>query len=222
MERPLVRFILLFVFIASALVTVKISGIGSYLEPAAAKGLIDALGPWGPLVYIIVYAASAVLMLPALPLTVLGGLLFGPVWGSAYVIAGATIGAALAFLIARRMGREWVESAVKGGRFEVLDRKVSEQGWKIVALTRLIPIFPYNFLNYAFGLTSIGFSSYVIVSFVCMIPGTVAYVALSSSIPDLIEGRFSAGFIFGAVLLVTVTAIGLLYKRLGRIRPSGR
>lgn len=219
MGRPLARFILLMVFIVAALAAAKTFGIGSFLEPSKAAALLDSAGPWGPAVYIIAYAATAVLMLPGLPVTVLGGLLFGPVWGSVYVMAGATIGAALAFLIARRMGREWVASAIKGGRFEELDRRVALQGWKVVALTRLVPIFPYNFLNYAFGLTSIGFASYIIASFFCMIPGAVAYVALSSSIPELIEGRFSTGFIVGAVLLVTVSVLGLLYKRLGRKRP---
>lgn len=222
MGSPIVRLGILLIFISGGVIIARVYGLGSYFEPANARALVDSLGSWAPAVYVIAYAASSVLMLPGLPVTILGGLLFGPVWGSVYVMAGATIGAALAFLIARRMGRQWVESVIKGGRFEELDRKVAKQGWKIVAITRLIPIFPYNFLNYAFGLTSVSFASYIIASFFFMMPGAIAYVALSSSIPELLEGRFSAGFIVGVVLLVTASVIGFLYKRLGPAKSSGR
>jgi uncharacterized membrane protein YdjX (TVP38/TMEM64 family) len=114
------------------------------------------------------------------------------------------------------MGRSWVEGALKGvrgGRLVEIDEEVKKKGWKIVAFTRLIPLFPYNFLNYAFGLTNIKFSHYVLATFVFMFPGIIAYVVFSSSILDLFKGRISKGFVIGLVLIAIVSIIPVLYKR---------
>ncbi len=213
MARGKIKFIILLAFLAAALISIRLLGLGEYIEQERLRHWIDGFGVWGPLVYILIYAVAASLMVPGLPVTVAGGILFGPVRGSIYVLIGATIGASLAFFIARRMGREWVESALKGGRLGELDEKVREQGWKIVAITRLIPLFPYNFLNYAYGLTSIRFSQYLLATFVFMIPGVVAYVVFSSSILDLFKGRASKEFIIGVILVIIVSLLPLVYKR---------
>ncbi|MDO8426691.1 MAG: TVP38/TMEM64 family protein [Deltaproteobacteria bacterium] len=213
MVRGKIKFIILLAFLAAALISIRLLGLGEYIEQERLRHWIDGFGVWGPLVYILIYAIAASLMVPGLPVTVAGGILFGPVRGSIYVLTGATLGASLAFFIARRMGREWVESALKGGRLGELDEKVREQGWKIVAITRLIPLFPYNFLNYAYGLTSIRFSQYLLATFVFMIPGVVAYVVFSSSILDLFKGRASKEFIIGVILVIIVSLLPLVYKR---------
>lgn len=200
-------------FVAAAFVSVRFFGLGEYLDRDRLRLWVDGFGVWGPLVYILVYSIAPSLMMPGLALTVIGGVLFGPVRGSIYVMAGATIGASVAFLIARHMGREWVEGVVKGGWLEELDAKVERQGWKIVAFTRLIPLFPFNFLNYAFGLTKIKFSHYLIATFVFMIPGAVAYVVFSSSILDLFKGGVSLEFVIGAVLVVMISLAAYLYKK---------
>lgn len=177
---------------------------------------IDSFGIGGPLVYIAIYSLTPSLMLPAIPITVIGGVLFGPIHGTVYVIIGATIGASIAFLVARYMGREWVEGFIKEGRLKELDEKVEKQGWKIVAFTRLIPLFPFNFLNYAFGLTKIRFSHYVIASFIFMLPGAIAFVVFSSSILDILKGRGSKEFVIGLILVLIVSIIPLVYKKRSR------
>lgn len=208
-----IKFILLLAFIAAAVVSVKALGLGEYLEEERLRAWIGSYGVWGPLVYILFYSIAPSLMLPGLPITVIGGVLFGPVWGTLYVMAGATIGAGLAFLLARKLGREWVAGIIKGGRLEELDRKVEEQGWKIVAFTRLIPLFPFNMLNYAFGLTGIRFSHYIIATFIFIFPGAVAFVVFSSSLLGLLQGRVTKEFAIGAALVIIVSLIPFLYKR---------
>lgn len=199
-------------FVAAAFVSVRFFGLGEYLDRERLRAWVDGFGVWGPLVYILVYSIAPSLMMPGLVLTVAGGVLFGPVRGSVYVMVGATIGASVAFLIARYMGRDWVAGVVKGGRLEELDSRVGKEGWKIVAFTRLIPLFPFNVLNYAFGLTKISFLHYLAATFIFMIPGAVAYVVFSSSILDLFKGGVSVEFVVGAVLVSVISLSAYLYK----------
>ncbi len=219
MSRRTLKIIIFALFIIGVIFAARY--FGEYLDAEGLKRWIGGLGPWGPLAYMLLYSVAPSLMLPGLPITVAGGILFGPFWGVVYVAVGATAGASLAFLIARFMGRSWVEGAIKrvggpggrGGRLVEIDEEVKKKGWKIVAFTRLIPLFPYNFLNYAFGLTNIKFSHYVLATFVFMFPGIIAYVVFSSSILDLFKGRISKGFVIGLVLVVIVSIIPVLYKR---------
>jgi uncharacterized membrane protein YdjX (TVP38/TMEM64 family) len=211
MSRRTLKIIIFAAFIVGVVFAARY--FGEYLDQEGLKRWIGGLGPWGPVAYMLLYSVAPSLMLPGLPITVVGGILFGPFWGVVYVAIGATVGASLAFLIARFMGRSWVEGALKGGRLVEIDEEVKKKGWKIVAFTRLIPLFPYNFLNYAFGLTNIKFSHYVLATFVFMFPGIIAYVVFSSSILDLLKGRISKGFVIGLVLIVIVSIIPVLYKR---------
>lgn len=214
MNKPRLRFFILISFIIGAAAVINIFDLGHYFGQEFLRGWIGSFGSYGPLVYIFIYSIAPVLMIPGLPITVAGGVLFGPFWGSLYVLSGATIGAGLAFLIARYLGRSWVASRLRGARLRELDSKVREQGWKIVAFTRLIPVFPYTFLNYGFGLTGISFLHYLVASAIFMIPGTIAYVVFSSSLLDLFEGRITREFVIGAVLLIFVTVLPLIYRKI--------
>lgn len=208
-----IKFIILILFIVAAFVAVRALGLGEYISEERLRGWIGGYGALGPLVYILIYCIAPSLMLPGLPITVVGGILFGPVWGTVYVIVGATIGASIAFLIARYLGRDWVAGMVKGSRLAGLDTQVQEKGWKIVAFTRLIPLFPFNLLNYAFGLTSIRFIHYAVASFIFMLPGVVAYVVFSASLLDVFRGNVSKEFVIGVVLVVIVSLLPILYKK---------
>lgn len=214
MSSKAMKFAAFAVFIVAAFFLARFSGLSELLDQEKLRLWIERYGALGPLVYILLYSIAPVFMLPGLPLTVAGGILFGPVRGSIYVAVGATIGATLAFIVARHMGRGWVEGFIKGGRLEELDREVEKKGWKIVAFTRLIPVFPYNFLNYAFGLTRISLLHYVLSTFIFMLPGVVAYVVFSSSILDAFRGRVSRGFVIGVILVVMVSLIPLIYKKI--------
>ncbi len=148
--------------------------------------LVDDLGPWGPVLFVLLYVLATVLFVPGSILTLGAGVLFGVVRGSLLVSVASTLGATAAFLIGRYFAREWVSEKIQGNsRFEAIDRAVAEEGWKIVGLTRLAPVFPFNLLNYAFGLTRVSLKDYVLASWIGMIPVTVLYVYVGSLVGDL-------------------------------------
>ena len=111
------------------------------------------------------------------------------------------------------MARDWIEDRLRSPRWHRLDDGVEKHGWKVVAFTRLIPLFPFNLLNYAFGLTKIGFWPYAVATFICMLPACIAFIVFSSSLLDLIRGEISATFVIGIVLIVLVSLIPLFYRR---------
>ena len=217
------KFIVLIVFIIAVILAFRYFDLKAYLDEENLRNWIAGFGLLAPLVFILVYSIAPALMIPGLLITVVGGVLFGPVWGVVYVITGATIGAGVAFQVARLLGREFIEARVlkaKSDKWEKLDQQVEENGWKIVAFTRLIPLFPFNFLNYAFGLTRVRFITYLWASFVFMLPGAVAYVIFSSSFLNLLKGRVSKEFVIGILLVVIVSLIPIVYKRLKAKRDS--
>ena len=142
---------------------------------------IEGLGAWGSIAFIFLYILATVLFLPGSILTLGGGVLFGVVWGSIYVSIASTVGATAAFLIGRYLARDWVATKIAGNKtFQAIDEAVADGGWRIVGLTRLSPIFPFNMLNYAFGLTQVSLRDYFFASWIGMMPGTVMYVYLGS------------------------------------------
>ena len=143
----------------------------------AIEGWLQDLGFWAPVVFVLLWVLWAVLFLPGAVLGLAGGALFGPVWGVLWTLTGATLGASMAFLAARFVASDWV-AARAGGRLKLLLDGVEAEGWRFVALTRLVPLFPYNLLNYALGLTGIRFPAYVLTTLVCMAPGTIAFTYL--------------------------------------------
>ena len=131
------------------IVAFRVAGLTEYLEQGRLRTLIEGYGTLAPLLYMLLYAVAPTLFLPGLPLTVVGGLLFGPFWGVVYTIISATTGACIAFLVSRYLARDWVEQKLKSPRWRHLDEQVAKHGWKMVAMTRLVPLFPFNLLNYA-------------------------------------------------------------------------
>ncbi len=141
---------------------------------------IDSLGAIGAIAFIAIYIIATVAFFPGSILTLGAGVVFGVVLGSLYVFIGAIIGATAAFLVGRYLARGWVAKKIAANhKFQAIDRAVAKEGLKIVLLTRLSPIFPFNLLNYAFGITGVSIKDYVIGS-LGMIPGTIMYVYLGS------------------------------------------
>ncbi len=150
------------------------STVGGYIPQF--NEWVKGLGFWGPLVFMVAYALAVVAFVPASLLTLAAGAIFGVVAGTAYVFVAATVGATLAFLVARYVARPAVESRLEGNdSFSSIDQAVGEQGRKIVFLLRLSPVFPFNLLNYALGLTRVSLADYFVAS-VGMLPGTLLYV----------------------------------------------
>ncbi|HEY9649942.1 MAG TPA: TVP38/TMEM64 family protein [Coleofasciculaceae cyanobacterium] len=141
---------------------------------------IDNLGAVGAIAFILLYIIAAIAFLPGSILTLGAGVVFGVVLGSFYVFIGATLGATAAFLVGRYLARGWVTKKIAGNKkFRAIDEAVGREGLKIVLLTRLSPIFPFNLLNYAYGITGVSLKDYVIGS-LGMIPGTIMYVYIGS------------------------------------------
>ena len=151
-------------------------------------GWIAGLGWIGRVLYIVLYITATVAFIPGSIITLAGGFLFGLGWGTAFVSIGSTLGAALAFLLGRFLMRAWVSGKIQGNaRFEAIDRAVAQEGWKIVFLTRLSPVFPFNIQNYAYGLTKVSFVPYVLSSWIGMLPGTLMYVYFGSLTGDFTQ-----------------------------------
>jgi len=154
------KFIFFTLFLILIIVFVKFFNLASYVNEDNLKNLVENSGFWAPLIFILLYSVTPVLFIPAIPFALAAGAIFGPLWGVIYANIGATIGASFAFLLARYFVREWAEDKIKGSKLEPLKAKIDNNGWKIVAFTRLIPIFPYNLLNYFFGITDVKFYQY--------------------------------------------------------------
>ena len=202
---------LLFLLLIAAVIAVQYLHPEQYLDQERLRQFGASHRVLLPLMYLAVWTVGP-LFLPGLPITLAGGVLFGPFWGVVYVAIGSTLGAALVFLVARYLARDWVAAKLAGTRLVSLDEKVARQGWKIVAFTRLIPVFSFSLLNYAFGLTRISFWPYLAATFVFMLPSTIAYVYFSSNILGFLQGKISSGLIIGVILVVVVSLIPMIYK----------
>ncbi len=187
---------------------------GGHLPQFAAW--VDSLGVWGPVVFILGYAAAVVAFVPGSVLTLAAGAIFGLVKGVMYVFVAATLGGSVAFLVSRYFVRSAIERRVTGNpRFAAIDRAIADQGRKIVFLLRLSPVFPFTLLNYALGLTKVRFVDFVIAS-VGMIPGTILYVyygKLAGDVAALAGGAkvekdaaYYTVLVIGLVATVVVTA----------------
>ena len=165
--------------------SVKVSSLNLQEFLQNALQWINSLGAIGGIVFIGIYIIATLAFLPAALLTLGAGVIFGVIWGSIYVFIGATLGAIAAFLVGRYLAQGWVKEKISSyKKFAIIDKAVSKEGLKIVLLVRLSPLFPFNLLNYAFGITSVSFQDYLIGS-VGMIPGTIMYVYFGSLVGDI-------------------------------------
>ena len=186
------------------------------IDPAALEVWIAGFGITAPLVFVAVYALASVLFLPGTVMTLAGGALFGPLWGTLINLLGATLGATAAFLVARYLGADWVSRRL-GGRLKELVAGVEAEGWRFVAFVRLVPLFPYNLLNYALGLTRIRLLAYAIATFVFMAPGAFAYTYVGYAGRQAIAGG-EAAIQTGLIALALLAAVAFIPRLIKRLR----
>jgi len=185
---------------------------------------IHGAGVMGALVYGLAYVVATVLALPGTILTLGAGFAYGPFYGTLLVSPASVVGATLAFVLGRSLARGWIERRLsRYPRFAAVDRAVGVDGFKIVLLLRLSPVFPFNFLNYALGLTRVTLRDYVVASAIGMLPGTVMYVYLGSLVTnaaELASGRRPQAGPWGQVLfwggLLATVLVTVLLTRLTR------
>ena len=182
---------------------------------------VRGLGYWGPFIYILFYMLAVTALFPGSVLTIAAGAIFGSLLGIAVVSAASTLGAGLSFLISRYFARDIVERwARKQDKLKKLDELVRIHGESIVAVTRLIPLFPYTLLNYGFGLTKIPFKTYIFWSWLCMLPGTVLYVVGTDAVVEAVmHGKID--FSHALMIVVALILIGATVKYAKKILARG-
>jgi uncharacterized membrane protein YdjX (TVP38/TMEM64 family) len=170
--------------------------------------MFQSLGAWASFIFVLIWIVACVLLIPGLPISVVGGLVFGAVWGSVWTIVGANLGAAAAFLVGRYAARGMVEGWIeKNKSLKRIDEGVQRQGWRMLMITRLVPIFPFSLQNYVYGLTDIPFRTYVLVTIPTIIPGAIAYNFASGSAREVILSGGQPDMLKKTILYLAVAAI---------------
>jgi uncharacterized membrane protein YdjX (TVP38/TMEM64 family) len=217
-------FLSIALLIALLIVATRSAGVQDVLRSLLMQ--IDGLGIWGPIAFIAAYNLATLLFVPGSILTLGGGAIFGWWWGTVYVFAASTLGATLAFLIGRYLCRDRVVKYMETHqKFQALDRAVHQEGLKIVFLTRLCPLFPFNLLNYALGITRVSLKDYVLGSS-GMIPGTVMYVYSGSLVgsmatictidrPETLQAQI-ANWSINIIALLATCAVTVLISRIAK------
>jgi uncharacterized membrane protein YdjX (TVP38/TMEM64 family)/rhodanese-related sulfurtransferase len=189
------------------------------LDPALIESSIRHLGLIAPLGHVVLFALATVFFVPGAIFGLAGGVLFGPLWGTILNLAGATLGATAAFLAARYLAADWVRRKA-GGWLERVITGVEEEGWRFVAFARLVPLFPFNLLNYALGLTRISLTQYVLASLICMAPGTLAYTWLGHAGREALAGN-DAAIRYALIALAVLAAVVFLPRLVRRVHGDG-
>lgn len=190
------------------------------IDPALIEATIHDLGWWAPLGHIVIFALGTVFFIPGIIFSLVGGALFGPLWGTILNLTGATLGATASFLVARYVGADWVRRKA-GLRLDRLITGVETEGWRFVAFVRLVPVFPFNLSNYAFGLTRIRLLPYLIASLVCMVPGALAYTWLGYASRGAAAGD-TAAIRYGMIALALLAAVAFLPRLVRAVRGAPR
>jgi len=183
-----------------------------YISPEWLFDFIKQYKILAPALFILIYAVGPSIFIPSLPLTLGAGFLWGPFWGVIFSITGATIGASVSFLISRYILGNAIKERFSYSRWYFLKEKVEQHGWKAVAFTRIVPIFPYPVLNYLFGITPIPFFHYLWSTFAFMLPACIAYVAFGSSMGELILRGNIKGLIIGILIATAALLLPLTLK----------
>ncbi len=217
------KLVLFAAVVLSLIVLARVFGLGERLQEL--REWIAGMGTRGMAVYVGLYIVAVVAAVPGLPISIAGAAIFGALKGVILVSIGATLGASAAFLISRYLARDAVSRWLSGNeKFQRLDRLTEQHGAVIVAITRLVPLFPFNLLNYGYGLTRIPFWTYVFWSWLCMLPGTIVYLvgtdaivsaAATGEVPWIIVGVFVVA-LAGVILAVRIAGGKLKEKERGQ------
>jgi uncharacterized membrane protein YdjX (TVP38/TMEM64 family) len=207
--------LLLVAIVAAATLLPLMGCMKSFLE------WVQQVGPWGAVAVILFYIVACVCFLPGSVLTLGAGFVFKLAPGTVVVSIGSTLGACAAFLVGRTVARQWIARKIAGRpKFKAIDEAVARSGFKIVLLTRLSPVFPFTLLNYAFGLTRVRFRDYALASWIGMMPGTVMYVYLGTtlrSLADVFAGRYQGGTAKTVFLIVGLLATVVVTVSITRV-----
>jgi len=210
-SRQTLKFAGLLIFIVICVALFQWTDLRRYAKPEEIRAAIQSVGYLAPLLYLLIYSIAPVLLVPGWIITIAGGLAFGPLWGTVLTVVGATIGATLAYFVGRFLGRDFVTRLLKE-KFKTiasLDEQAASRGFEVIFFLRLIPLVPFNVLDYMAGISKIGVRDYILGTFLGIIPGTFAYVYLGSSLTQIKSWKFA----LAVGLLISLSLIPILYKR---------
>ncbi len=182
-KKALVKALILVAFIIGAILLVHLTPIKHYLTPDILSRYLDMTGFWGPVFFILIYAAGICLFLPGTLLTALGAAIFGPYWGFVWVWIGAMIGASVAFIIGRTLGREFAASLI-GDRLKKYDDAIERNGFATVLYLRLV-YFPFTAMNFGMGLTKVRFWDYFAGTGLGIIVGTFIFTFFIGTLKEV-------------------------------------
>lgn len=211
--KKAIQVIIVLLFAAGLIVVLR-SGLGAQLSLEKLPQLRDKIlsfGSWSVLAFFCLYVLVALFALPGLPVTILGAIIYGPLWGTIYTVLSASVGLALAFLASRYLVRDFVTAKFEHTEaFRKINEGVSKEGWRILMVTRLVPVFPFSIQNYVYGLTSFNFFSYWVLSTLFIIPGTAAYTLSAGAV---LSGTFSsANTLYLALGVLCFVALSFIPK----------
>lgn len=215
-KKGVIKFVI-FVFLILLLVLVaKFSPLGDYLSVDKVRDVVENSGIYGPLIFILIYIVITITLLPGTPFTIASGVLFGTLQGGFLTVIGATIGATIAFLISRFFGEDFVERILKNRFKKVyeLDEKIEKRGFLVMLFLRLIPIFPFNGLNFAMGLTKIRLKQYFFGTLIGIIPGTMILANIGGASADISSPQFILSIVLFILLMLILPVYKYVQKKL--------
>lgn len=217
-NRSWIKKILLLLALVLSALSLRLAGIDAYLDMNRLDELLNICREFTPIIYIICMTAVPVLFLPAFPFVVLAGLLYGNVLGFVYAMIGASIGSAIAFLLSRYIAHQWASRLFGGGKYEKLQHMTKKNGWQIVLILRLIPLFPFTPLNYALGLTNVSFNQYMLSTVIGILPACAAFVLFSNSLWQFLMTGATNHLILGGILVLLVIFLPMIAKKMQLVR----
>jgi len=213
-QRDIFKFGILIVLVAVIVVIGWQFNVEAYFNRETLEATVASFGIWAPVAYMVIYALATMFFVPGSPLTLAGGALFGAWLGTLWTVIGATIGATIAFLVSFYLGRSFVARLLgeKARRLEEYNKKMEKHGFSVILLLRLIPLFPFNALNYGLGLTQARMRDYVAATFFGIIPGAFVYSYLGASLAMFSPWRIGLAIVF-ILILIAASRIAAIFMR---------
>ena len=218
MKKPVIKLLVFVLLLAVFTLLFRFSPLAEYVTKEKTLAFFKAVRDqwWGPPVFILFYAAGCVLALPGSLLTLIGGAVFGLWLGTIYNLIAANLGASLAFFMARFFGRDFVKAFLKGKKLAEFDDKIRQSGFKTIFRLRLIPLVPFNGLNFGAGFSAVRFRDYLPASILGMIPGCFVYTYFADSLLQGIQGAGQKAFlnlIIASILLIGLSFLPAFFSR---------
>ena len=210
------KLVVLGLALVTVVIILRFTNAAQYVTLANIQRLREDSGAWAPITFVVLYSVGTVIAFPGSLMSLAGGLLFGTLIGGTLIVAGAACGATVAFLLARYAGRDAIQKFISGSQLEKFDRLISGSGLSAVLFTRLVPLFPFNFINFAWGLTGVRLRDYLVGTVVGIIPGAFVYANLAGAVARSLEGTdkslasINVGRLLNRDVLVAFTLLGLL------------